>query len=119
MRRKNVLAKITSKEDAAAIQRLKTALSNLELTDREIELYIYIRTVGSQPVSEICQTTGLNKNIVQKSLQKLQAMDLVEKISKSPTTYKAMDLKTLFNLLVICISLEVQQLEKIQQKINF
>jgi sugar-specific transcriptional regulator TrmB len=88
----------------------------LDFNDTEIKIYIYLATVGPQKLADICSASGYNKKVVVNYLKRLKAKDLVEIDGKLPRTYRAMDIKVLLNLLVISINIEIQQLEKIQNK---
>ena len=92
-------------------------LREMGLTDCEIRLYFYLITAEPQGIKELAEKTGFHKTTIKQFLANLQKNDLVERLNKSSRRYKALELSTLLNLLLLRISLQIQELENFKKKL--
>ena len=96
---------------------IKKLLKNLELTEKEAEVYIFLSKHGVLKCGEIARGMKRHKAQIYRILKILQTKGLLESTLEAPTRFTAVPFETVFDLSIKAKRDEAAQMEKTRQEI--
>jgi sugar-specific transcriptional regulator TrmB len=96
---------------------IKKILKNLELTEKEAEVYIFLSKHGVLKCGEIAKGMKRHKAQIYRILKILQTKGLLESTLEAPTRYTAVPFETVLDLSIKAKRDEAVQMEKTRQDI--
>lgn len=91
---------------------IKIALKNFGLTEKEIEVYLFLGKKGAQKIGQIAKQLKMNKGLIYRLLKKLQKKGVVEATLESPTRYTAIPFEEIINSYVKSKREEAERIEE-------
>jgi sugar-specific transcriptional regulator TrmB len=96
---------------------IKKILKNLELTEKEAEVYVFLSKHGVLKCGEIAKGMKRHKAQIYRILKILQTKGLLESTLEAPTRYTAVPFETVLDLSIKAKRDEAAQMEKTRQDI--
>jgi len=103
--------------DELGEETLKKILKNLELTDKEAEVYIFLSKHGILKCGEIAKGMKRHKAQIYRILKILQTKGLLESTLEAPTRFTAVPFETVIDLSIKAKRDEAAQMESTRQEI--
>ena len=98
-------------------EKIKKVLKNLELTEKEAEVYIFLSKHGVLKCNEIAKGMKRHKAQIYRILKILQTKGLLESTLEAPTRFTAVPFETVLDLSIKAKHDEAAQMEKTRQEI--
>jgi len=96
---------------------IENALRNFGVTEKEVEVYIFLKKTGFQKTSYIAKQLRTNKGLVYRILKNLQKKGLVESTLEYPTRYTAVPLDKVIDSFIKSKQEEVAQIEEAKKEL--
>lgn len=82
------------------MERIVVTLSDLDLSCRDVKVYVYLAKKGPQSVSELVDTLKITKHQINQSLEKLENKKLVFTLKEKPNLFSALAFEKVLELVV-------------------
>ncbi|MEJ2242348.1 MAG: helix-turn-helix domain-containing protein [Candidatus Bathyarchaeota archaeon] len=93
-------------------QSVEDLLRTFGLTEKEMEIFIFLSKQGIQKISQITNTLKINKGLVYRILKSLEQKGLVEATLEHPTRYIPIELEKIIDEYIKSIKSEATHIEK-------
>ena len=100
-----------------SIKTIKVALSEFGLTDKEIEIYIYLAKHGLLTGGEISKQTKTHRALVYRILKNLQKKGVVKATLESPTRFSSISFEKILDESIRIKQKEARSLEKAKESL--
>ena len=107
----------TKERSGLGEETIKKILKNLELTDKEAEVYIFLSKHGVLKCHEIAKGMKRHKAQIYRILKILQSKGLLEATLETPTRFSAVPFESVLDLSIKAKRDEAAQMEKTRQEI--